>query len=215
MADYRFRSGRCPLKVICLTGGLASGKSTAVKHLADKGAVVIDADILGHQAYNPGTAAFDAVVDTFGEEVRGDDGQIDRKTLGGKVFGKPEELRKLTDIVWPEIRRLAELEIDSITESDPDAIVVLEAAVLFEAGWEDMGEEIWVLTVDRETAIERSMERDNAPRDAVERRLDSQLSNEIRTSRADVVITNDGSVATMLEQIDSAFAQSTGVSGTG
>lgn len=201
--------------MICLTGGLASGKSTAVKHLADKGADVIDADVLGHQAYNPGTAAFEAVIKAFGEDVRGNDGQIDRQALGGKVFGKPEELRKLTDIVWPEIRRLAELEIDAIRQSNPDAIVVLEAAVLFEAGWEDMGEEIWVLTVDRETAIERSMERDNAPRDAVERRLDSQLSNEIRTSRADVVITNDGSVATMLEQIDSAFAKSTGVSGTG
>jgi dephospho-CoA kinase len=204
-----------PLKVICLTGGLASGKSTAVKHLADKGAAVIDADILGHQAYNPGTAAFEAVVAAFGEEVRGNDGQIDRKVLGGKVFGKPDELRKLTDIVWPEIRRLAELEIDAITANNPDAIVVLEAAVLFEAGWEDMGEEIWVLTVDRETAIERSMARDNAPRDAVERRLDSQLSNEVRTSRADVVITNDSNVAAMLAQIDTAFAKSTGVSGPG
>jgi phosphopantetheine adenylyltransferase/dephospho-CoA kinase len=202
-----------PLKVICLTGGLASGKSTAVKHLATKGAVVIDADILGHQAYNPGTAAFDEVITSFGEEVRGGDGQIDRKALGGKVFGKPEALRKLTDIVWPEIRRLAELELAAIAASNSEAIVVLEAAVLFEAGWEDIGEEIWVLTVDRETAIERSMARDKAPRDAVERRLDSQLSNEVRTSRADVVITNDESVARMLAQIDSAYAESTGSSG--
>lgn len=199
--------------MICLTGGLASGKSTAVKHLATKGAVVIDADILGHQAYNPGTAAFDEVITSFGEEVRGGDGQIDRKALGGKVFGKPEALRKLTDIVWPEIRRLAELELAAIADSNSEAIVVLEAAVLFEAGWEDIGEEIWVLTVDRETAIERSMARDKAPRDAVERRLDSQLSNEVRTSRADVVITNDDSVARMLAQIDSAYAESTGSSG--
>ena len=203
------------MKVICLTGGLASGKSTAVKHLATKGAVVIDADILGHQAYNPGTAAFDEVITSFGEEVRGGDGQIDRKALGGKVFGKPEALRKLTDIVWPEIRRLAELELAAIAASNSEAIVVLEAAVLFEAGWEDIGEEIWVLTVDRETAIERSMARDKAPRDAVERRLDSQLSNEVRTSRADVVITNDDSVAGMLAQIDSAYAESTESSGAG
>ncbi|MBT7879565.1 MAG: dephospho-CoA kinase [Gammaproteobacteria bacterium] len=203
------------MKVICLTGGLASGKSTAVKHLAGKGAVIIDADILGHQAYNPGTAAFDDVISAFGEDVRGDDGQIDRKVLGGKVFGKPEELRKLTDIVWPEIRRLAELELAAIADRDPEAIVVLEAAVLFEAGWEDIGEEIWVLTVDRETAIARSMARDKAPRDAVERRLDSQLSNEVRTSRADVVVTNDRNVAAMLEQIDSAFAESIGPLGTG
>lgn len=203
------------MKVICLTGGLASGKSTAVKHLATKGAVVIDADILGHQAYNPGTAAFDEVISSFGEEVRGGDGQIDRKALGGKVFGKPDALRKLTDIVWPEIRRLAELELAAIADSNPEALVVLEAAVLFEAGWEDIGEEIWVLTVDRETAIKRSMARDNAPRDAVERRLNSQLSNEVRTSRADVVITNDDSVATMLAQIDIAYAKSTGSSGAG
>lgn len=203
------------MKVICLTGGLASGKSTAVKHLATKGAVVIDADILGHQAYNPGTAAFDEVISSFGEEVRGGDGQIDRKALGGKVFGKPDALRKLTDIVWPEIRRLAELELAAIADSNPEAFVVLEAAVLFEAGWEDIGEEIWVLTVDRETAIKRSMARDNAPRDAVERRLNSQLSNEVRTSRADVVITNDDSVATMLAQIDIAYAESTGSSGAG
>jgi phosphopantetheine adenylyltransferase/dephospho-CoA kinase len=203
------------LKVICLTGGLASGKSTAVKHLAAKGAVVIDADILGHQAYNSGTAAFDDVIAAFGDDVRGDDGEIDRKVLGGKVFGKPEELRKLTDIVWPEIRRLAELELNTIAGSSPDAIVVLEAAVLFEAGWEDMGEEIWVLTVDRETAIERSMARDSAPRNAVERRLDSQLPNEVRTSRADIVVTNDSSVAAMLNQVDSAFDKSTGASGTG
>ena len=201
--------------MICLTGGLASGKSTAVKHLAAKGAVVIDADILGHQAYNSGTEAFDDVIAAFGDDVRGDDGEIDRKVLGGKVFGKPEELRKLTDIVWPEIRRLAELELNTIAGSNPDAIVVLEAAVLFEAGWEDMGEEIWVLTVDRETAIERSMARDSAPRNAVERRLDSQLPNEVRTSRADIVVTNDSSVAAMLNQVDSAFDKSTGASGTG
>jgi dephospho-CoA kinase len=92
---------------------------------------------------------------------------------------------------------------------------VLEAAVLFEAGWEDMGEEIWVLTVDRETAVERSMARDNAPRDAVERRLDSQLSNEVRTSQADIVVTNNSSVAAMLNQIDSAFSKSTGASSAG
>ena len=203
------------MKVICLTGGLASGKSTATKHLAANGAVVIDADILGHQAYNAGTAAFDEVIVTFGEEVRGDDGQIDRKVLGGKVFGKPRELKKLTDIVWPEIRRLAELKFDAIARSSPDAIVVLEAAVLFEAGWEDMGEEIWVLTVNRETAIERSIARDKASRVDIERRLDSQLSNEVRASRADIVVTNDSSVAAMLKQIDRAFAKSTGALGTG
>ena len=126
--------------------------------------------------------------------------------LGGKVFGKPDQLKKLTDIVWPEIRRLAEIEIESIGKADPDAIVVLEAAVLFEAGWEDMGEAIWVVTVDRETAISRSMARDGADREAVENRLNSQLSNDERTTRADIVITNDGDEASLYEQLDQAWS---------
>lgn len=198
------------MKIICLTGGLASGKSTAVKYLAEKGARVIDADILGHRAYDPGTAAFEAVIQAFGEDVRGDDGQINRKVLGGKVFGKPDELKKLTDIVWPEIRRLAELQIADISAAEPDAIIVLEAAVLFEAGWEDIGDEIWVIVVDRETAIERSMARDGAPREAVENRLSSQLSNEERIARADVVLNNDGAPEDLLRQLDTAWLSGTG-----
>ena len=116
--------------IICLTGGIASGKSTAVKYLAGKGAHIIDADVLGHRAYDPGTRAHAEVIATFGEDVRADDGQIDRKVLGGKVFGKPDALKQLTDIVWPEIRRLAEAEIQQVQASDANPIIVLEAAVL-------------------------------------------------------------------------------------
>lgn len=198
------------MKVICLTGGLASGKSTAVQYLAEKGAHVIDADVLGHRAYDPGTIAFDEVINTFGEDVRGDDGQIDRKALGGKVFGKPEALKQLTDIVWPAIRRMAEAEIVSIKESDPEKVIVLEAAVLFEAGWEDIGDEIWVISVARETAIERSMARDGATREAVENRLNAQLSNEERTARANVVMTNNSDQSSLFEQLASAWQSSTG-----
>ena len=197
------------MKIICLTGGLASGKSTAVKHLETKGARIIDADKLGHRAYDPGTEAFEAVISTFGEDVRGEDGQINRKVLGGKVFGKPEQLTKLTDIVWPEIRRLAEKEISDISQDNPDAVIVLEAAVLFEAGWDDIGDEVWVIVVDRETAITRSMARDNAPREAVESRIDSQLSNEEKMARADRVITNNGELPELLASLDEAWAAST------
>ena len=198
------------MKVICLTGGLASGKSTAVQYLADKGAHVIDADVLGHRAYDPGTIAFDEVINTFGEDVRGDDGQIDRKALGGKVFGKPEALKQLTDIVWPAIRRMAEAEIATVKASDPEKVIVLEAAVLFEAGWEDIGDEIWVISVARETAIERSMARDGATREAVENRLNAQLSNEERTARANVVMTNNSDQSSLFEQLASAWQSSTG-----
>ena len=198
------------MKIICLTGGLASGKSTAVRYLADKGAKVIDADVLGHRAYDPGTDAFKAVADAFGNDVVGEDGQIDRKVLGGKVFGQPDQLKRLTDIVWPEIRRLAEIQISEYRAEDPDCVIALEAAVLFEAGWDDIGDEIWVTVVDREIAIKRSMQRDGAPRDAVERRLDAQLSNEDRIARAGVVLSNDGTEPELLALLDAAWASSTG-----
>ena len=187
------------MKIICLTGGMASGKSTAARYLGEQGADVIDADKLGHRAYKPDTQAYREVIAAFGNDLVADDKSIDRKALGGKVFGKPEELKKLTDIVWPEIRRLAEAEIKA---SDPDNIVVLEAAVLFEAGWEDIGDEVWVVVVDRELAITRAITRDGFDRESVESRLDSQITNEERTSKADVVISNNDSEEELLEQLD-------------
>lgn len=198
------------MTVIGLTGGIASGKSTAAKHLASLGASVIDADLLGHRAYEPGTDAHAAVAATFGADVVGSDGRIDRKVLGGKVFGRPEALKRLTDIVWPEIRRLARLEIERARGQAPDQPVVLEAAVLFEAGWQDDVDEVWVVVVDRETAIERATRRDGADRAAIERRIDSQLSNDERRRRADVVIDNNGDEAGLIEQLNVQWARLSG-----
>jgi len=200
-------------KVICLTGGLASGKSTAARFLKEQGAHVIDADVLGHRTYEPGSPAHAQVVAAFGGDVLAADGRIDRKVLGSKVFGKPAELKKLTDIVWPAIRALAEQEISQVHadgnkresspqhESSPPRVIVLEAAVLFEAGWQDLGDEVWVIIVDRDVAIARAMQRDNIPQSTVESRLDSQLSNAERIARADVVIDNNGTLEEMLAQL--------------
>lgn len=195
------------MTVIGLTGGIASGKSTAAKHLASLGASVIDADQLGHRAYEPGTAAQVAVAAAFGADVVGSDGRIDRKVLGGKVFGRPDALKNLTDIVWPEIQRLALLEIDAARARVPDRPIVLEAAVLFEAGWQDDVDEVWVVVVERETAIARAMGRDGAERAAIERRIDSQLSNDERRRRADVVIDNSGDEAGLIEQLNVQWAR--------
>ena len=100
--------------VIGLTGGIASGKSTAARKLGEYGAHVIDADKLGHRAYLKDTSAFHQVVATFGEDVVGDDGEIDRGALGAKVFGEGNRLDELTAIVWPAIRQMAEDEINQV-----------------------------------------------------------------------------------------------------
>ncbi|NKB59625.1 MAG: dephospho-CoA kinase [Alphaproteobacteria bacterium] len=196
--------------IIGLTGGIASGKSTAAKYLEEKGASVIDCDLLGHRAYEPDTQAFSQVVEIFGPEVVGADGQIDRKVLGGKVFGNPEALDQLTGVLWPEIRRLAEVEIASILSARPDAHVVVEAAVLFEAGWEGAVEETWVVVVDIDTAVSRAMARDGADETAIRKRIGAQLSNDERRRRADIVIENNEDEAALRARLDAEWARVTG-----
>ena len=188
-------------QVICLTGGMASGKSTAARDLKELGAHVIDADVLGHRAYEVGSPAHAQIVAAFGADVLATDGTIDRKALGGKVFGQPAALKKLTDIVWPAIRQMATDEIAHVKTAGAVRVIVLEAAVLFEAGWQDIGDEVWVNIIERPLAIARALQRDNLPQAALERRLDAQLSNAERIARADVVIDNNGAPEAMLAQL--------------
>ncbi len=188
--------------VIGLTGGIASGKSTAAGHLRKLGAHVIDADLLGHRAYEPGSRAYAAVIHAFGADIVDADGKIDRKILGNKVFGDPQNLERLTNIVWPEIRLMAEAEIENVRKADPSKVSVLEAAVLFEAGWEDAVEEIWVVSLNRDAAVQRAGARDGVDAAAVQKRIDAQMTNSARVERGEVIIDNSGSVADLLAQLD-------------
>lgn len=193
-----------------LTGGIASGKSTVARELASRGARVIDADKLGHRAYEPGSEAHRQVIAAFGPEVRSPEGLIDRPALGAKVFGKPDQLKRLTDIVWPEIRRLAAAEIAAIRAEELSAVVVLEAAVLFEAGWEPLVDEIWVVMVDRDTAVARAVMRGGLSGEQAEARIDAQLTNAERKKRAHVVLDNSGDEAALVRQLDAQWARVVG-----
>ena len=192
------------MHVIGLTGGIASGKSTVTGFFKDRDIPVIDADILGHRTYDPGTDTFKAVVAAFGDDLVAADGSIDRRVLGGKVFGKPDELKRLTDIVWPGIRKLAS-EALSEFEAAGNSLVVLEAAVLFEAGWEDLVNEVWVVVVEPAQAIQRLATRNGLDEAAARARIESQLSNDERISRAHVVITNNGTLAELETGIGAAW----------
>lgn len=187
--------------VVGLTGGIASGKSTAARHLATRGAVVIDADKLGHRAYETSRPAFAKVVAAFGEDVVGTDGEIDRKALGGKVFGDPAALKRLTDIVWPQILSMAKQEIAAAKDAGA-AVVVLEAAVLIEAGWQRDVDEVWAVTVAPAVAVARACARDGVDAAAVQARIDAQISNAERTASAQVVIDNSGDEDALLAGLD-------------
>ena len=190
------------MTVLGLTGGIASGKSSAAERLKELGAIVLDADRYGHRAYDKDSEGFHAVVNEFGHDIVGDDGEIDRRILGGKVFGAPDQLKRLTDIVWPVIRQFATAEITELRESEPDTVIVLEAAVLIEAEWQDLADEVWVVHVDPELAKKRLMSRNNLDAEQAQARIDSQISNEERLGHADVDIANGGSLNAFLKAVD-------------
>lgn len=193
--------------VIGLTGGIASGKSTVSEILRELGAVVIDADRVGHRSYEPGTPGFQKVVNAFGHDIVGEDGAIDRRVLGGKVFGAPEEMERLNAIIWPEIRNLIQEEIDQMRVHDPEAVVVLEAAVLLEAGWQDLCDEVWVVNTTIRNAVERLKERNGLSEDAAMARINSQMSARERSEHADVKIENTGTAEQLRARVERAWRQ--------
>ncbi len=194
------------MRVIGLTGGIASGKSLVSQQLAASGATIIDADKLGHRAYLKGTEAFQAVVEAFGEDVVGADGEIDRKALGPKVFADPSARQRLEAIVWPAIRRLMEEELAELRSQGTD-IVVLEAAVLIEADWMPVVDEVWLVTASPETARKRVMERNGLTAEQAESRLRAQLTNEKRRPYANVIIENDGTLDELRSAVDEAWSK--------
>lgn len=178
------------LTTVALTGGIASGKSTVAARLRELGFAVVDADRLGHAVYAPGRAALGRVVEAFGEGVRAADGSIDRRALGAIVFGSPDAMKRLTAIVWPEIRAMF-LEETARLAAEGRRTVVVEAAVLAEAGWRGDFEHCWVVDVPLGVARERLMARNSLSAEEADKRIASQVSREERLALATEVLPND------------------------
>lgn len=192
--------------VIGLTGGPGTGKSTVAAMLARRGAAVIEADRLGHQAYAPGTAGWEAVVRAFGPEIVAPDGTIDRRRLGALVFSDPEKLRRLNAIIHPEIRRLIAEQLAKFRREGV-RVVVIEAALLFEAGWDDLVDEVWVTAAPLEVAAARYAARTGLPEAEVRRRAAAQLDPAEKARRADRVIDTSGSLADVERQVDRLWGE--------
>jgi len=190
--------------LIGLTGGIGSGKSTVAAMLAELGARVIDADRVGHDVYRPGSEGFCRVSEAFGPDVVGPDGTIDRRVLGARVFADPAALGRLNALLHPLIGDAIRDRIATAVAGDPDRPVVVEAAIMLEAGWHFF-DRIWVVLVERETAIARVTASRGLTREEVESRIDAQMSNEERRRRADLVIENDGSIEELRARVAEAW----------
>src|SRR5712671_1646370 len=190
---------------IGLTGGIGSGKSTAAKILAEFGAPIIDADKVAHTTYAPDGAAYDAVIAAFGAEIVAVDRTIDRRKLGAVVFGNPERLNKLTSIVWPATRAAIQASIAEFRASGAKNPVVVEAAILIEANWTAIFDEIWLVRAPREQVVARiELQRGLKPAET-EARIRAQLPDEEREKFATLIIDNGGALDTLREKLTSAW----------
>jgi dephospho-CoA kinase len=180
--------------VIGLTGGIGTGKSTVAQILEGQGAPVLNADLVGHEVYLPGRPAFHEIVEAFGQDIVAPDGAIDRKKLGPIVFADPKNLARLNAITHSRMKGMMREKLVDI-EKLGHAIAVLEAALLLEAKWDDLADEIWVTVADPEIAASRVAERSGLAKEQVRERIRSQMSNEDRVKRANVVIDTSGDMA--------------------
>ena len=180
--------------VIGLTGGIGTGKSEAARQLEELGALIISADQVGHEAYTVNTEAWEQVVATFGNGILQDDKEIDRRKLGGIVFSDPSQLKKLNQIMHPRMARIVSDKIEAFRGQGVDTVVV-EAALLFEAGWDSLVEEVWVTDASEEIIIGRLRERNGLSEEEAKKRINSQMDRMERIGRSDFVINNSGDMA--------------------
>ncbi len=173
-----------------LTGGIASGKSTAARAFRLLGCPVIDADRVARDAVAPGTAALRSIRDAFGPGVLRPDGALDREALGQKVFGDPGALARLNRIVHPEVGREVRRLVAGALARDPDAVVVYDVPLLYETGQEGAVDLVVVVYVPPEVQAERLSARDGRTPEQVAARLAAQLPIQEKAGRADVVLDN-------------------------
>jgi dephospho-CoA kinase len=187
--------------IIGLTGGIGSGKSTAAALLEQKGARIIDADRVGHEIYKGGSEGWREVVEAFGPEVVGPDGEIDRRKLGQIVFNSPESLKRLNAITLPHMRAELSRKLEELRQAGTE-VAVIDGTRLGAEGWHDLVDEVWLVTAPNEIARERvSVARNRSPEE-VEAVLKSQLSNEERKKYAHEVIDNSGTLSDLEDRME-------------
>ena len=187
--------------VIGLTGGIGTGKSEVTRLLGSLGAVVINADQVGHEAYKPDSESWKEVVKAFGEAILRSNREIDRRKLGTIVFGDPDQLAKLNRIMHPRMARIVSEQLESLRVQGTK-VVVVEAALLFEAGWDSLVDEVWATDSPVETVIERLQARNGMSAEEVLKRIESQMDRSERLSRAHVIVDNGGNVADLESTVD-------------
>lgn len=193
------------MPLIALTGGIASGKSTIARRLAEHGAVVVDADQIVRDVQQPGSPVLLRIAEVFGTEVITPDGALDRAALGSRVFGNPEQLARLNAIVHPAVRAESQRRFEAAIDDDPSAVVVYDVPLLVEARVDDPWDLIVVAHAPAEVRRRRLVELRGLDERSARERIDAQVSDDERRAVADVVIDTGGSLDETHAQTDALW----------
>lgn len=197
------------MKVIGLTGSIGSGKSTVAAILSENGAYIIDADKVGHELYYKRGPAWEALIAAFGDEVLDDDGNIDRSKLAAMVFRDNERLSILNAIVHPLIKQEVSRRLNNARQAGI-RLAIVEAALLIEAGWHEMVDEVWLVTADEEVRLRRIMQRNGISADEARRRVQSQIPDAEKAKYADIIIANNGSIDDLKRKVEEVLKREGG-----
>ena len=186
-------------KIIGITGGIASGKSTVTDFLRQQGYQVIDADQVVHELQEPGGRLYQALLSAFGSAILQEDGRLDRPKLGAMIFGNPELLAQSSQLQNEIIREELAGRRDLLAETED--IFFMDLPLLFELQYEDWFDQIWLVDVTKETQLSRLMTRNSLSQEEAEKRIAAQLSLQEKQKRADVLIDNNGSLEETRQQL--------------
>lgn len=195
------------MKVIGLTGGIASGKSTVASFLKELGAYVIDADQVAREIVRVGCPAWLDIVREFGEEILCPDRRIDRGKLGKIIFQQPEARKRLNEITHPRIIGEIENRIEKIKREEKERVIVIDVPLLIETGMTKMVDEVWLAFLPEEKQISRLMERDGCTKEEAERRIKSQIPIQEKRKFAHRIIDTSGLLKDTRRQINFFWQQ--------
>jgi len=190
-------------RIIGITGGIASGKSTVTEFLRQQGYQVIDADQVVHELQEPGGRLYQALLSAFGSAILREDGRLDRPKLGAMIFGNPQLLEQSSQIQNQIIREELAGRRDMLAETED--IFFMDLPLLFELQYEDWFDQIWLVDVTEETQLSRLMTRNALSQEEAEKRIAAQLSLQEKRKRSDVLIDNNGSLEETRQQIRNAL----------
>lgn len=193
------------MPLIALTGGIASGKSTIARRLAELGAVIVDADQIVRDVQAPGSAVLGRIGEVFGVDVIAEDGALDRAALGAKVFADPAQLARLNAIVHPAVRAESQRRFEAAASADPKTVVVYDVPLLVEARVDDPWDLIVVAHAPADERRRRLVELRGMAEHAAQERIDAQVSDEHRLAIADEVIDTSGSLDETIRQTDALW----------